>query len=58
MVEHQVIASQKQLENKYKQAKTTADEWYSRAELALSKGEEALAKEALQRRKTYQVGLC
>lgn len=50
----QVIASQKQLENKYTQAKTTADEWYSRAELALSKGEEALAKEALQRRKTYQ----
>jgi len=50
----QVIASQKQLENKYNQAKSTADEWYSRAELALSKGEEALAKEALQRRKTYQ----
>jgi len=50
----QVIASQKQIENKYLQAKNTADEWYRRAELALTKGEEELAKEALQRRKTYQ----
>eukprot|EP00951_Prasinocladus_malaysianus_P011504 scaffold84934_cov56-Prasinocladus_malaysianus.AAC.3 len=50
----QVIASKKQLEAKYNQAQKTADEWYARAELALSKGEEALAKEALQRRKTYK----
>ena len=50
----QVIASQKQLENKYKQAQATADDWYRRAELALSKGDEELAKEALTRRKSYQ----
>jgi len=50
----QVIASQKQLEMKQKQAATAADEWYRRAELALGKGEEALAKEALKRRKDYQ----
>eukprot|EP00958_Prasinococcus_capsulatus_P005714 scaffold549_cov385-Prasinococcus_capsulatus_cf.AAC.23 len=48
------MASQKQLENKYKQAQTTADDWYRRAQLALEKGEEELAREALQRRKQYQ----
>mmetsp|Transcript_9381 Transcript_9381/g.14926 ORF Transcript_9381/g.14926 Transcript_9381/m.14926 type:complete len:333 (-) Transcript_9381:290-1288(-) len=50
----QVIASQKQLENKYKQAQATSDDWYRRAELAMSKGDEELAKEALTRRKSYQ----
>jgi len=50
----QVIASQKQLEMKQQQSKTAADEWYRRAELALQKGEEDLAKEALKRRKNYQ----
>ena len=30
------------------------DDWYRRAELALSKGEEELAREALKRRKAYQ----
>ena len=50
----QVIASQKQLENKYKQAQATADDWYRRAELALNKGDEELAREALSRRKSYQ----
>ena len=50
----QVIASQKQLENKYKQAQATADDWYRRAELAMSKGDEELAREALERRKSYQ----
>lgn len=49
----QVMASQKQLENKYKQASQTADEWYKRAQLALQKGDEDLAKEALKRRKVY-----
>ena len=42
------------MENKYKQAQATADDWYRRAELALSKGDEELAKEALTRRKSYQ----
>lgn len=50
----QVVASQKQLENKYKQAQATADDWYRRAELALSKGDEELAREALARKKSYQ----
>jgi len=30
------------------------DEWYRRAELALGKGDEELAREALKRRKSYQ----
>jgi len=50
----QVMASQKQLEAKYKNAQTTADEWLQRAELAVSKGEDELAREALKRRKSYQ----
>lgn len=49
----QVMASQKQLEVKYNQAQSTADEWYRRAELALNKGDEELAREALKRRKAY-----
>lgn len=31
------------------------DLWYRRAETAIARGEESLAREALQRRKTYQV---
>ena len=50
----QVMASQKQLENKYKQAAATADDWYRRAQLALGKGDEELAREALKRRASYQ----
>ena len=50
----QVMASQKQLEMKYKQAQTTADDWYKRAQLALEKGDEELAREALKRRQSYQ----
>lgn len=50
----QVMASQKQLEAKYKQAQATADDWLRRAELAVQKGEDDLAKEALKRRKGYQ----
>jgi len=50
----QVLASQKQLEAKTKQAQTTSDEWYRRAQLALQKGDEDLAREALKRRKGFQ----
>ncbi|GJP47471.1 hypothetical protein CLOM_g6656 [Closterium sp. NIES-68] len=50
----QVLASTKQLENKYRAAQQSADDWYKRAKLALSKGEEELAKEALKRRKDYE----
>ncbi|KAF5841356.1 PspA/IM30 family-domain-containing protein [Dunaliella salina] len=50
----QVMASQKQMEAKYKQAQSTADDWLRRAELAVQKNEDELAKEALRRRKSYQ----
>ncbi|GFZ14547.1 plastid transcriptionally active 4 [Actinidia rufa] len=49
----QVLASQKQLENKYKAAQQASEDWYRRAQLALGKGEEDLAREALKRRKAY-----
>ncbi|SRR5579883_493186 len=50
----QAIATQKRTERQCSQAQTTADEWYRRAQLALQKGEESLAREALTRRKSYQ----
>ncbi|CAM6097140.1 unnamed protein product [Calypogeia fissa] len=50
----QVLASQKQLENKQKASQQTSDDWYRRAKLALEKGDETLAKEALKRRKDYE----
>ena len=50
----QAIATQKRTERQCSQAQTTADEWYRRAQLALQKGEEILAREALTRRKSYQ----
>lgn len=49
----QAIATQKRTERQSSQAKTTAEEWYRRAQLALQKGEERLAREALTRRKSY-----
>uniref|UniRef100_A0A7N0RAX7 Uncharacterized protein n=1 Tax=Kalanchoe fedtschenkoi TaxID=63787 RepID=A0A7N0RAX7_KALFE len=49
----QVLASQKQLENRYKAAQQASEDWYKRAQLALGKGEEDLAREALKRRKSY-----
>uniref|UniRef100_A0A5B7AM57 Membrane-associated 30 kDa protein n=1 Tax=Davidia involucrata TaxID=16924 RepID=A0A5B7AM57_DAVIN len=49
----QVMASQKQLENKYKAAQQASEDWYRRAQLALGKGDEDLAREALKRRKSY-----
>ncbi|MDY7023645.1 MAG: PspA/IM30 family protein [Cyanobacteriota bacterium] len=49
----QAIATQKRTERQHSQAQTTAEEWYRRAQLALQKGEEKLAREALTRRKTY-----
>lgn len=48
------IAAQKRTERQYSQAESTAAEWYQRAQLALQKGEEKLAREALTRRKSYQ----
>ncbi|CAH8361327.1 unnamed protein product [Eruca vesicaria subsp. sativa] len=52
----QVLASQKLLENKYKASKQSSDDWYKRAQLALAKGDEDLAPEALKRRKSFFVG--
>ncbi|MBE9130152.1 MULTISPECIES: PspA/IM30 family protein [unclassified Coleofasciculus] len=50
----QAIASQKRTERQASQSETTANEWYNRAQLALSKGDDTLAREALTRRKSYQ----
>lgn len=50
----QVLASQKQLENRYKSAQQAADDWYRRAKLALEKGNDNLAREALVRRKSFE----
>ncbi len=49
----QAIATQKRTERQYAQAQSTTDEWYRRAQLALQKGDDNLAREALTRRKSY-----
>ncbi len=48
------IASQKRLANQASQAETQVAVWYERAELALKKSQEDLAREALTRRKSFQ----
>lgn len=48
------ISSQRFLLNKLLTRYELQDEWYRRAELALSKGDEELAREALTRKKAYQ----
>ncbi|MEB3337238.1 MAG: PspA/IM30 family protein [Leptolyngbyaceae bacterium] len=50
----QAIATQKRTERQYAQAHSTAEEWYRRAQLALQKGDDNLAREALTRRKSYE----
>jgi phage shock protein A len=50
----QAIATQKRTERQYSQAESTSEEWYRRAQLALQKNDETLAREALNRRKSYQ----
>jgi phage shock protein A len=49
----QSIATQKRTEQQYNKNITEADRWQQRAQLALSKGEEGLAREALIRKKTF-----
>lgn len=49
----QAIATQKRTERQHEQANSTAEEWYRRAQLALQKGDEPSAREALTRRQTY-----
>jgi phage shock protein A len=50
----QAIATQKRTERQCSQAQTNAEEWYRRAQLAIQKGDEPLAREALERRQTFQ----
>lgn len=45
------IAAQKRTEQQYKKCEGEANTWMQRAQLALSKNDEGLAKEALQRKK-------
>lgn len=49
----QAIAQQKRSQQQYNQAQSQANQWQSRAQLALQKGDENLAREALQRKKGY-----
>lgn len=46
----EITATQRRLLKQKEQADALADDWYKRAQLALSQGEEGLAKEALSRR--------
>lgn len=49
----QAIATQKRTERQASQARSNSEEWYRRAQLALTRGDENLAREALARRKSY-----
>ncbi|MGB3492166.1 MAG: PspA/IM30 family protein [Elainellaceae cyanobacterium] len=49
----QAIATQKRTQRQASQSESVAEEWYRRAELAMQKGDESLAREALARRKSY-----
>ena len=53
----QAIATQKRTERQCEQTKTIAKEWYNRAQLALQKGEELQAREALEQRQS-RLNLC
>ncbi len=48
----QAIATQKRTERQCSQAQVTAETWYQRAQLAMQKDDESLAREALTRRKS------
>lgn len=47
------IAEQRQTEQKYSRDQAEAGKWEQRAKLALAKGDEGLAREALKRKKDY-----
>lgn len=49
----QAIAAQKRTEQQYNKNKNDANMWQQRAQLALTKGEESLAREALMKKKTF-----
>jgi len=48
----EVLATQRRIATQKEQQDELAQEWYRRAELAVEKGDDALAKEALNRRQT------
>ena len=48
----EISATQKRMEKQREAANALADDWYKRAQLALTKGDEELAREALSRRQT------
>ena len=48
------IADEKRLHQRYQEAQARAEEWERKAELALDKGDDELAKAALQRRNNFQ----
>ncbi|MHB0871075.1 MAG: PspA/IM30 family protein [Chloroflexota bacterium] len=48
------IADEQKLYQRYLQNQELAEEWQKKAELAVGKGEDELAKQALQRRNSYQ----
>ena len=47
------IASQKRFGQQYSEAQDKVNTWHQRAQLALQKGDENLAREALQRKKSH-----
>ena len=49
----QAIASQKRTEQQFNQNQSQANSWQQRAQLAMQKGDENLAREALVRKKSY-----
>ncbi|MEO1094038.1 MAG: PspA/IM30 family protein [Cyanobacteria bacterium J06638_28] len=49
----QAIATQKRTERQCNQTRNSIKEWYNRAQLALRKGDEAEAREALAQRQSY-----
>ncbi len=49
----QAIATQKRTQQQYNQAQAEVNNWQSRAQLALQKGDENLAREALVRKKSH-----
>lgn len=46
----EVLATQRRLQNQKEQSDKMAEDWYRRAEMAVEKGDDELAKEALSRR--------
>lgn len=49
----QAIAAQKRSEQQYNQSQNEANKWQRNAQLALQKGDDNLARQALERKKTY-----